>query len=169
MPLPLLLGSLASAGLDLLASVVRDKGKELVEAKLGVQLPDNRELTLSEVQAVRSAAIQHEEWLLEHAQKGREAELAADKSEQEEVTKRWQADASSDVPEAKTIRPRTLMFLLALMLVFMLLDIWGKHLGQSWIDLLQILLLTVFAAYFGGRTLEKIVALVTSWKLGGKK
>lgn len=169
MTLPLLLGSLASAGLDLLANVVKDKGKQVVEDRLGIQLPDHRPLTEQEVQLAREASVRHEEWLLEHSLRTREAELQADAEEQDEVTKRWQADASSDAPEAKTIRPRTLMFLLAVMLLFMLLDICGQSLAQAWIDLLQILLLTVFAAYFGGRTLEKIVALVTSWKLGGKK
>ena len=80
-------------------------------------------------------------------------------SRQENVTKRWEADMSSDVRIAKVIRPAVMITLLGF---FMLLTVWDgldpEFLPkESYVDLLQILMLTVFGAYFAGRTIEKTV------------
>ena len=75
---------------------------------------------------------------------------------QENVTERWKAD--SDVKLAKLIRPLTLI---ALMVMFMLtmtadsIDAWPFNVKDSYVDLLQILMMTAFGAYFAGRTIEK--------------
>ena len=61
---------------------------------------------------------------------------------QENVTERWKADMGSDVKLAKLIRPLTLIAL-----PFTVKD--------SYVDLLQILMMTAFGAYFAGRTIEK--------------
>lgn len=76
---------------------------------------------------------------------------------QNNVTKRWEADMSSDVTLAKVIRPS---IMIALLLFFMVVTIWDAVSEQflpreNFIDLLQILMLTVFGAYFAGRTVEK--------------
>lgn len=76
---------------------------------------------------------------------------------QQEVTKRWQADMSSDVSIAKVIRPS---IMIALLVFFMVITIWdGVDPSfipkDAYIDLLQVLMLTVFGAYFAGRTIEK--------------
>jgi hypothetical protein len=76
---------------------------------------------------------------------------------QQEVTKRWEADMSSDVKLAKVIRPSVMI---ALLLFFMALTLWDAISENfmprdSFIDLLQVLMLTVFGAYFAGRTIEK--------------
>mgnify|MGYP000465828727 CR=1 FL=1 len=78
-------------------------------------------------------------------------------SRQENVTRRWEADMSSDVRLAKIIRPS---IMIALLLFFMVITIWDAITDQfmprdSFIDLLQVLMLTVFGAYFAGRTIEK--------------
>lgn len=78
-------------------------------------------------------------------------------SRQENVTRRWEADMSSDVQIAKVIRPS---IMIALLLFFMVLTVWDAVTQQfmpreSFIDLLQVLMLTVFGAYFAGRTIEK--------------
>lgn len=83
-----------------------------------------------------------------------EAELRA----QENVTERWKADAASDVKLAKLIRP---VMLIVLCLFYMILTVWDGVDPQfvppeKYISLLEILMLTVFGAYFAGRTVEKI-------------
>lgn len=83
-----------------------------------------------------------------------EAETAA----QQNVTERWKADASSDMKLPKLIRP---VMLIVLCLFFMVLTIWDGVDPQfmppeNYINLLEILMLTVFGAYFAGRTVEKV-------------
>lgn len=78
-------------------------------------------------------------------------------SRQENVTRRWEADMSSDVQLAKIIRPS---IMIALLIFFMVVTIWdavseGFMPRDNFIDLLQVLMLTVFGAYFAGRTIEK--------------
>lgn len=78
---------------------------------------------------------------------------------QENVTERWKADMGSDVRLAKLIRPLTLI---SLMVMFMLtmtadsIDAWPFNVKDSYVDLLQILMMTAFGAYFAGRTIEKL-------------
>ena len=87
-----------------------------------------------------------------------QAKIDAEVRFQENVTERWKADMGSDVKLAKLIRPLTLI---ALMTMFCLtmnfdsLDNWPFNVKDSYIDLLQILMLTSFGAYFAGRTIEK--------------
>jgi|TARA_R100000479_G_scaffold70267_1_gene34021 hypothetical protein len=77
---------------------------------------------------------------------------------QNNVTERWKADMGSDVKLAKLIRPVTLI---ALMLMFMAtmvadsMDDWPFNVKDSYVSLLEILMLTAFGAYFAGRTIEK--------------
>lgn len=78
-------------------------------------------------------------------------------SRQQEVTKRWEADMKADVKLAKYIRPATMI---TLMLFFMVIMVWDGvdptfMPSESYISLLEILMLTVFGAYFAGRTIEK--------------
>ena len=78
---------------------------------------------------------------------------------EESVTARWQSDMQSDEPLAKRVRPYSLVYLL---LVVSLLSFTDGNLGtfavkEVYIDLFQALLLLVFGAYFGGRSLEKIM------------
>ena len=77
---------------------------------------------------------------------------------QENVTRRWEADMSSDVQLAKVIRPSIMIVLLVF---FMVLTVWDAVSSEfmpreNFIDLLQVLMLTVFGAYFAGRTIEKV-------------
>jgi hypothetical protein len=95
-----------------------------------------------------------------------DARLSAAKLEQEaeaklneEISKRWVADMSSDEPLAKKVRPLSLVYLLLFMSIIIVSDSiepLAFDVKESYVDLIQILLLTVFAAYFGGRTLEKM-------------
>lgn len=76
---------------------------------------------------------------------------------QQEVSRRWEADMQGNWL-TKSIRPLSLAFLLLILSVFTLVDFGFVQLEikDSWIDLWQLLALTAFGAYFGGRSVEKI-------------
>ena len=86
------------------------------------------------------------------------ARVDAEIAYQNNVTERWKADMNSDIKLAKYIRPVTLialMVMFCLTMVFDSLDNWPFNVKDSYVDLLQILMLTAFGAYFAGRTIEK--------------
>ena len=77
---------------------------------------------------------------------------------QENVTERWKADMGSDVKLAKLIRPVTLIALMTMFMITMVadsMDDWPFNVKDSYVSLLEILMLTAFGAYFAGRTIEK--------------
>ena len=77
---------------------------------------------------------------------------------QNNVTERWKADMGSDVKLAKLIRPVTLICLMSMFMLTMVadsMDDWPFNVKDSYVSLLEILMLTAFGAYFAGRTIEK--------------
>ena len=77
---------------------------------------------------------------------------------QNNVSERWKADMSSDVKLAKLIRPVTLIALMVMFMATMVadsMDGWPFNVKDSYVSLLEILMLTSFGAYFAGRTIEK--------------
>ena len=83
---------------------------------------------------------------------GYEAEM------QKQVTERWKMDMQSDSWLSKNIRPLVLIFLVvsSVLLVFIDAGVIAFEVKASWVDLLQLVLITVIGAYFGGRSLEKV-------------
>ena len=77
---------------------------------------------------------------------------------QNNVTERWKADMGSNVKLAKLIRPVTLIALMVMFMATMVadsMDNWPFNVKDSYVSLLEILMLTAFGAYFAGRTIEK--------------
>jgi hypothetical protein len=86
------------------------------------------------------------------------AKVDAEIEFQKNVTERWKADMGSDVKLAKTIRPVMLIVLISIfvgLVIFDSLDNQPFNVRESYVSLLEILMLTVFGAYFAGRTVEK--------------
>ena len=83
---------------------------------------------------------------------GYEAEM------QKQVTERWSMDMKSDSWLSKNIRPLTLIFLVisTVLIIFIDAGVLQFDVNSSWGDLLQLVLITVIGAYFGGRSLEKV-------------
>ena len=77
---------------------------------------------------------------------------------EKEITGRWNADMKSDSWLSKNVRPLTLIFLVVctMLLVFIDAGTINFEVKSSWVDLLQLVLITVIGAYFGGRSLEKV-------------
>jgi len=84
--------------------------------------------------------------------------MQAESNAQEQVTKRWEADMKSDNWLSKNIRPLICIFLTAIFVVLSLFDgnVGGFVIQESYIPIYQTLLITVYGAYFAGRSIEKI-------------
>ena len=95
--------------------------------------------------------------LLKMQQDGRLAELQADNVEAQEISKRWQADMDSDSKLSKNIRPMTLVYILTAYLIFSVGSAFGLNVNERYVELLGQWGMLVMSAYFGGRTLEKIM------------
>lgn len=153
-----LLQSLAANGLTTLVSAISAKGKDYVEKKLGVELPDeNAAATKAQLAELRKLEFEHEETLQQLAIRKIELDIESEKVAQTAVTERWQADMLSDSWLSKNIRPMILIFLLGAYSVFSLLSMFGLFITQSYVELLAQMLMLAMGAYFAGRSVEKIV------------
>ncbi len=90
---------------------------------------------------------------------GRLDELQADMNEQDNLTERAKADMTSDSWLSKNIRPMTLIFILVVYTVFALMSAFGHNANESYVTLLGQWGMLIMSFYFGGRTLEKILAM----------
>ena len=74
------------------------------------------------------------------------------------ITSRWEADLKSDSWLSKNVRPLTLVFLIVCTMLLIFIDAGALkfEVKSSWVDLLQLVLITVIGAYFGGRSFEKV-------------
>ncbi len=95
--------------------------------------------------------------ILELQSNGELAQLQADMNEQEELTKRLQADMASDSWLSKNIRPMTLVFILFTYTTFGMMSAWDIEVNNNYVELLGQWGMLIMSFYFGGRTLEKIV------------
>ena len=76
---------------------------------------------------------------------------------EQNITDRWKADMNSDSWLSKNVRPLVLIFLVisTVLMIFIDAGTITFEVEEKWTDLLQIVLITVIGAYFGGRTMEK--------------
>ena len=102
--------------------------------------------------------------LLQMQQNGELAQIAADTAEQQELTKRQQADMTSDSWLSKNIRPMTLIFILGGYFVFAMMSAFGNNANEKYVELLGQWGMLVMSFYFGGRTLEKIMDMKSKEK-----
>jgi len=84
--------------------------------------------------------------------------LDSEATVQENVTERWKSDMNSDSWLSKNVRPLVLMFLVVCTMILVFIDagVIDFKVEERWINLLEITLLTVIGAYFGGRSIEKV-------------
>ena len=73
------------------------------------------------------------------------------------ITSRWEADLKSDSWLSKNVRPMVLVFLIVCTMLLIFIDAGAVNfqVEEKWTDLLQLTLITVIGAYFGGRSFEK--------------
>ena len=155
MAIPAILAPLLANGLNLVANAVMAKGKDYVEKTLGVELkPDMSPEDLARVQI---AQMEHEEELMRLRLEENRLDIEAFKAEAEAVTTRWTADMTSDSWLSKNIRPLTLIALLFGYFMFAAMSAFGYAAEESYVTLLGNWGQIVMLAYFGGRTVEKVM------------
>ena len=88
----------------------------------------------------------------------KEVMIKAESDAQSQVTKRWEADMKSDNWLSKNIRPLICIFLTAMFVVISIFDgnAGGVQIAPAYVPIYQTLLITVYGAYFAGRSIEKI-------------
>ena len=94
---------------------------------------------------------------LEAEQKIKELIASYEVQMEKEISSRWDADMKSDSWSSKNVRPLVLVFLVVATVLLIFIDAGAINftVEAKWTDLLQLVLITVIGAYFGGRTLEK--------------
>ena len=98
-----------------------------------------------------------EEEKLEAEQKIKELVASYEVQMEKEISSRWNADMNSDSWLSKNVRPLVLVFLVVSTVLMIFIDAGTINfvVEAKWTDLLQLVLITVIGAYFGGRSLEK--------------
>ena len=98
-----------------------------------------------------------EEEKLEAAQKVKELVSNYEVEMEKQITDRWKSDMASDSWLSKNVRPMVLIFLVVATVLMIFIDAGTIKfvVEEKWTDLLQLVLITVIGAYFGGRSLEK--------------
>ena len=84
--------------------------------------------------------------------------IAAEADMQKNITERWKTDLQHGNWLTKSVRPLTLIFLVVSTVVMVFIDsgFIAFNVEEKWTDLLQLTLITVIGAYFGGRSIEKV-------------
>ena len=95
---------------------------------------------------------------LEAEQKVKELISSYEIEMEKNITERWTMDMKSDSWLSKNIRPLVLVFLVVSTVLMIFIDAGTINfvVEDKWTDLLQLVLITVIGAYFGGRSLEKV-------------
>ena len=102
--------------------------------------------------------------LLKMQQEGDFKKIEADIAEQQELTKRQQADMLSDSWLSKNIRPMTLIAILLGYFIFAMMSAFGMDANKAYVELLGQWGMLIMSFYFGGRTLEKIMDMKSKEK-----
>ena len=94
---------------------------------------------------------------LEAKRKLKELILSHEAQMEKNITDRWSADMNSDSWLSKNVRPLVLIFLVVSTVLMIFIDAGAINftVEEKWTDLLQLVLITVIGAYFGGRSFEK--------------
>tara|TARA_B110000003_G_C16601694_1_gene515902 strand:+ start:100 stop:498 length:399 start_codon:yes stop_codon:yes gene_type:complete len=113
---------------------------------------------LEKLSGVADKFIQTKEEKAQFEKEMTEIMIKAEAEMQKNVTDRWQADLQHGNWLTRSVRPLVLIFLIVstVLLVFIDSGAIGFNVEQKWTDLLQLVLITVIGAYFGGRSFEKI-------------
>ena len=129
--------------MSILGKIFSSAGSDLIESVGGVI--DNLVTTKDEKLAAKTKLKQI---VLDHETKM-----------EQNITDRWSADMNSDSWLSKNVRPMVLVFLIVCTMLLIFIDAGAVKfvVEDKWTDLLQLVLITVIGAYFGGRSLEKTI------------
>jgi len=113
---------------------------------------------LQKIAGVADKFIQTKEEKAAFEKEMTEIMIKAEAEMQKNVTERWQSDLQHGNWLTRSVRPMVLVFLIVSTVLMVFIDSGsiGFNVEQKWTDLLQLILITVIGAYFGGRSIEKI-------------
>lgn len=146
--------ALAGAGLNLLASVIKEKGKDIVEEKLGIKIPDDPNLlTPEKLQELKQVELEHEEELLKLTLEEKKAYLVDTQNARETYTA---INKSAKTPYINKIFPSVLAGITVL-LTFILFALFAfgnfegtqKDIVIYILGVLSTITTQIFAFYFG--------------------
>ena len=127
--------------MSILGTIFSGGAKDLVEGVGGVidNLHTSKEEKLAAEQKIQELITNHQAKM------------------EQNITDRWSADMNSDSWLSKNVRPMTLIFLVisTVLMIFIDAGTISFTVEEKWTDLLQLVLITVIGAYFGGRSYEK--------------
>lgn len=162
MAIPAFLAPILAQGLGLIGNAVLAKGKDWVEQKTGIKL--DQPLSAEDTLKLRQYEMDHEEELLKLKLEENKLDVEIFKigtnlivEENKGVTGRWQADMSSDSWLSKNIRPMTLIYILVVYTAMTFTSGFGLSIPATYVELLGQWGMLIMSAYFGGRTIEKIM------------
>jgi hypothetical protein len=95
----------------------------------------------------------------EAARRLAEMDLEKFRIQEAAITSRWEADMNSDSWLSKNIRPMSLVAIFAGYFLFAMMSAFGYDAKESYVNLLGQWGMLIMSAYFGGRTLEKIIEM----------
>lgn len=154
-----LLQGLAAKGLSTIAGAVAAKGKEWVEDKIGVKIPDDADgLAGDKLVELKKAEMLHEEVLANAALESKRIELDAEKHAGTQATDRWKSDMVSDSWLSKNVRPGTLAYWTVVISIMAVASQWLK-IDPAWVDLIKVSYVTILAAYFVGRSVQHVTSI----------
>ncbi len=146
-----LIAALFSQGFSLIANAALAKGQQVVEEKLGVKLDTATPELLAQKEQEHQETLT--EWILEK----RKQELEFQEKQESNVSDRWKSDMSSDSWLSKNIRPLVLIYLLTAYTILAFGSALSFQVSEAYVTLLGQWGMLVMTAYFGGRSLEKIM------------
>lgn len=162
MAVPAFLLPILQQGLGLIGNAVMAKGKEWVEEKTGVKL--DQPLSAEDTLKLRQYEMDHEEELLKLKLEENKLDVEVFKigtqlitEEGKGVTDRWKADMNSDSWLSKNIRPMTLIYILCIYTAMTFTSGFGLAIPSTYVELLGQWGMLIMSAYFGGRTIEKVM------------
>ena len=128
--------------MKLLKTIFGDGAGKLVESVGGVldNLSTSKEEKLEAKRKIKEIMVSHQ--------------VEVEKN----VTARWQSDMNSDSWLSKNVRPLVLVFTISCTMLLVFIDSGSItfQVEEKWTDLLQLTLITIIGAYFGGRSVEKL-------------
>lgn len=168
---PFVLG-LLSQGLGLVANAALAKGTDFIKEKTGIDIKSNQ-LSPEQLTQLKQFELEHEEELRRLAIEDRKIDLEqlkvaaqVEMTDRKAVADQWAADMASDSWLSKNIRPMALIALFVGYFLFAMMSAFGYDANESYVSLLGQWGMLIMGAYFGGRTVEKIMELKT--KGGGQ-
>ncbi len=124
----------------------------------------NAPMTPEQLSGIKMAEIEFKKFLEQNKIDMVKIQAEADKSEQENLSKRHEFDMTSDSKLSKNIRPMTLIFILFAYSAFALMSAFDIDTKTAYVELLGQWGMLIMSFYFGGRSFEKIAALRSNKK-----